>query len=423
LKIALIGAGVAGVATAYELAALQHQVTVFERRSSVATEGSYALAGLLADCSPLPDEVAGTLPVSQGTGAAWDSCAPSTPRTPWMSGLLLLPWLLRQWRSRRGPLRARQLQALTLLTKASRERVNALALQHQLAYEQEAGVLLLWPHAPKHLHRGQAVDGAAPWLDSDGARVLQPDLAPGWPLKVALGLPGGQVGNARLFTQGLKAHAQRMGVEFVFDTEVCALAHHGQTLQPICKPGPTTAQADAGVYDAVVVCAGIGSQALLRSAGLRLPLTRTTAYALTAPLQHLDGLGMPGPRGAVVDVQSGLVISRLGQRVRVTGLRTLGRGPRQAPAAISRRLHAAMEAAFPGCAVVREARVWQGEQLCTPDGGPLLGPAGLPGLWLNLGHGAHDWALASGAARMLALQMSRVEVPEVLQAFAPGRWR
>ena len=422
MKIALIGAGVAGVATAYELAALQHQVTVFERRSSVATEGSYALAGLLADCSPLPDEAAGTWPASQGAGPVWRGCAPSTPRTPWIAGMLHLPWLLRQWRSRHGPLRARQLQALTLLTKASRERVNALALQHQLAHEQQSGLLLLWPHAPRHLHRGETAGGVAPWLDNDGARALQPDLSPGWPLKAALGLPNGQVGNARLFTQGLKAQAQRMGVEFLFDTEVLALVRRGQTVQPICKPGPAV-QVDAAAYDAVVVCAGIGSQALLRSAGLRLPLKRATAYALTAPLQHLDGLGLPGPRGAVVDMQSGLVISRLGQRVRVTGLRTLGRAPRQAPAAIGRRLHAAMEAAFPGCAVVREARAWQGEQLCTPDGGPLLGPTGLPGLWLNLGHGAHDWALTSGAARMLALQMSRVEVPEVLQAFAPGRWR
>jgi D-amino-acid dehydrogenase len=41
-----------------------------------------------------------------------------------------------------------------------------------------------------------------------------------------------------------------------------------------------------------------------------------------------------------------------------------------------------------------------------PDGGPVLGASGQPGIWLNLGHGASGWALASGSARILADQIS-----------------
>ena len=37
-----------------------------------------------------------------------------------------------------------------------------------------------------------------------------------------------------------------------------------------------------------------------------------------------------------------------------------------------------------------------------PDGPPLLGPSGIPGIWLNLGHGSSGWALSSGSARALA---------------------
>jgi D-amino-acid dehydrogenase len=37
-----------------------------------------------------------------------------------------------------------------------------------------------------------------------------------------------------------------------------------------------------------------------------------------------------------------------------------------------------------------------------PDGPPLLGASGVPGVWLNLGHGSSGWALSCGSARAVA---------------------
>jgi D-amino-acid dehydrogenase len=37
-----------------------------------------------------------------------------------------------------------------------------------------------------------------------------------------------------------------------------------------------------------------------------------------------------------------------------------------------------------------------------PDGPPVLGASGAPGVWLNLGHGSSGWALSCGSARVLA---------------------
>ena len=48
MKIAIIGAGIIGITTAYELALDGHQVTVVERRGAAAEEASFANAGVVA---------------------------------------------------------------------------------------------------------------------------------------------------------------------------------------------------------------------------------------------------------------------------------------------------------------------------------------------------------------------------------------
>jgi len=61
---------------------------------------------------------------------------------------------------------------------------------------------------------------------------------------------------------------------------------------------------------------------------------------------------------------------------------------------------------FPGCAVQAKAQSWKGARPMLPDGPPVIGASGLPGVWLNLGHGSSGWALACGSARVLADAMS-----------------
>ncbi len=48
MKIAIVGAGIIGVTTAWELVSDGHEVTVFERRGAAAEEASFANAGVVA---------------------------------------------------------------------------------------------------------------------------------------------------------------------------------------------------------------------------------------------------------------------------------------------------------------------------------------------------------------------------------------
>ncbi|MBY0235116.1 MAG: FAD-dependent oxidoreductase, partial [Burkholderiaceae bacterium] len=71
MRIAIIGAGIAGVTTAFELSARGHQVTVFDRCGSVAAEGSFANAGIVAPALALPWATPGWPSLGAGRSFGW----------------------------------------------------------------------------------------------------------------------------------------------------------------------------------------------------------------------------------------------------------------------------------------------------------------------------------------------------------------
>ena len=54
----------------------------------------------------------------------------------------------------------------------------------------------------------------------------------------------------------------------------------------------------------------------------------------------------------------------------------------------------------PNCTAA--ARLWAAQRPMTPSGVPLIGASGVPGLYLNAGHGGLGWTLAGGAGKRLA---------------------
>ena len=76
-------------------------------------------------------------------------------------------------------------------------------------------------------------------------------------------------------------------------------------------------------FDAVVVCGGVDSAALLRPLGLRIPLAAVYGYSISAPIRE----PLNAPRSAVMDERYKVAISRLGKRVRVAGSAEIGGSP------------------------------------------------------------------------------------------------
>jgi D-amino-acid dehydrogenase len=169
------------------------------------------------------------------------------------------------------------------------------------------------------------------------------------------------------------------------------------------RSAPTSLSLAAGSeahrFDAVVVCAGVDSAALLEPLGLHIPLAPVYGHSVSAQIRE----PLNAPRSAVMDERYKVAISRLGLRVRVAGSAELGGSGATLNPASLRTLYKVLQDWFPGAVTLRAGvQQWKGARPMLPDGPPILGASGVPGVWLNLGHGSSGWALSCGSARVLA---------------------
>jgi D-amino-acid dehydrogenase len=396
MRIAVIGAGIVGVTTAYELATDGHAVTVFERGAAVADGTSFANAGVIAP---------GYITPWAAPGMAWKVLRQMTGRhkAVRISPAVLAteaPWLWRWWRACRPAVHAANRGHMHRLARYSREHLDGLTQRLRLDYERSLGYTVLL-RGERELAAARAgltllADLGVPFelMDAARARAVEPGLNPALALRAAIHLPQDAVGNCRQFAHLLKTEAHKLGVVFRFQQEVRTL-QAGRPVRLLLADGEQA-------FDAAVVCAGVASAALLAPLGLRIPLLPVWGYSLTAPLRELEHAPELGPRSAVMDERYKVAISRLGRRVRVSGSAELGgHADRFHPGAMA-TLYRVLDDWFPGAAQMAKVQRWKGARPMLPDGPPLIGRSGHDGVWLNLGHGSSGWALSAGSARALA---------------------
>ena len=400
MKIAIVGAGIVGVTTAYELAHDGHDVTVFDQRNAAAEEASFAPAGLMAPCALSP----WALP---GFGHALRLLGPQATLR-WSGGLTASNWAwFRRWRatSRNGSAPA---AALERMARYSQARTAAIAQRHELDFEAHSGRLVLLRTEPERVQLQPALallrdcGVTLHEIDAASARKIEPGLSPDAQLAAAIHLPNASTGNCRLYAQLLRQGTQGTAVHFAFSTRVERIHTSPVSLALQGEKNPRQ-------FDAVVLCAGAASAALLAPLGLRLPMAALYGYSVSAPLRE----STHAPRGSVVDLAQNMSITRLGQRVRIAGGAELAGAGAAHHAPTLQRLYRTLNDWFPGGAQLSTGlQIWRGARAVLPDGAPVLGASGLAGIWLNTGHGAGGWALAGGCARAIADLIAQRE-PEV----------
>lgn len=395
MNIAIIGAGIVGVTTAYELATDGHQVTVFERHGAVAEECSFASAGLISPAQLL-------LWAAPGMPRKWlcqwgDAHAAMRlgPRLGWHE----LSWIGQWMRASRGSRSTESRLHLQQLITYSTSRLHHLRQRHALEFDASTGHLLLLRNAQEHkglqarLNNLREAGLAFRELNADEARKLEPALNPDSAIEAAIHLPQDEVGNARQFALMIKNEAMRLGVKFEFNSTVSHLS-----------PGPrpalsTRTETTPRTFDAIMLCTGADTSPLIKPLGLKIPLVGIHGYSVSANVRE----PLNAPRSVVSDERHRVSIARLGQRVRVAGGAELGYRQDDKRTSGLRTLYKVLQDWFPGAAsMTAGVQEWKGSRPMMPDGLPVLGASGIPGIWLNLGHGDNGWALSCGSARLLA---------------------
>jgi D-amino-acid dehydrogenase len=403
MDIVVVGAGLAGVTAAWELAKAGHAVTVVERHAQPASETSFANAGLVAP----------------GHAFAWAS--PKAPR-------ILLRSLFRRDQALRLRLRldpemwawcwkflrncTSEKARLTTARKArlclySQRVLHEILAESGVACHFQRGGLL-------YLHRSQAaLDLAAAnmrilvengcelrVLDRDRAAAIDPALAPVKDkIAGAIFAPNDEAGDAAAYTRGLAEACRARGVTFKFDTAVAGFAVEGGRIARLA-----TSAGDLRA-DAYVIAAGNEAARLARPLGLKLPVYPIKGYSLTVPIEA----GHAPPTHGGVDEHYLFAYCRLGDRLRLTATAEFtGYDTTHRPEDFRVMLAAARDL-FPEGAAYDKPSYWACLRPMTPEGTPIIGRTPYPNLFLDVGLGHMGWTMCSGTARLLRQIIGRTK--------------
>jgi D-amino-acid dehydrogenase len=205
--------------------------------------------------------------------------------------------------------------------------------------------------------------------------------------------PGDESGDAHKFTQELARLCAARGVRFRYGSSVVRVETSGGRVSRVV---PDTGEAIEA--DAYVMALGSYSPLLLRPIGISIPVYPLKGYSITIPLAEGD----VAPRISLSDVGHKLVMSRLGDRMRVAGTAELTGYDTAINEIRCRAIVKRTFELFPRAGRPEDAQFWAGLRPATPGGVPCVGRTRYPNLLLNTGHGTLGWTMACGSGAAIA---------------------
>jgi D-amino-acid dehydrogenase len=393
MRVLIMGGGVVGVTTAYQLLRDGHEVVLLERQDTVARETSWGNAGMIAP----------------GHSFVW-----SSPRAPWIllkslyrkdqalrfrfsTDPRLYTWSLKflaectDAKARRNTLRKHR------IAMYSQRVLHEVIAAEPLDYDRNARGILYFYRDQAALDAGVAHmqiladDGQEiRVLDRHQARELEPALQ--GDIVGGIFCPTDETGDPHKFTRALADRCVAMGAELHTNTSISEIDADGDAVTAVRANG------QAFKADAYVVALGSHSPILARKIGVDLPVYPVKGYSLTIPV----GNHQAPPTIGAVDETNLVAISRFGDRVRVTATAEFaGYDTSHTPADFAFMTSVVREL-YPDGGDYHRAEMWAGLRPMTPDNLPVLGRKRHRNLWFNTGHGHIGWTMSHGTARITA---------------------
>ncbi|QOV90987.1 NAD(P)/FAD-dependent oxidoreductase [Humisphaera borealis] len=425
-RVAIVGAGVIGLCAALYCRRRGFDVTVVDRRAAIRTGCSFGNAGMIVPSHFIPLAAPGM--VKLGLKWMWNPRSPFyiKPRLSWD----LLAWGVQFWKSANRSHVERSAPVLRDLHLLSR------SLYEQLAAEPGAdfgftprGLLMLCKTSHGLEEESHAAIKAnelgipAEVLDAAGVGRLEPHTQ----TDVAGGVFYPR--DCHLSPSALMAHLEKTlaadGVELCWESQVERFNVINGRLVSLqltkSEGGDSTSRAD-GVsieFDELVVAGGIGSTAIGRDLGLRLPMQAGKGYSLTLDRPRQS------PTACAILTEARVAVTPMGGRLRFGGTMEMAGIDERINAsrvagivsAIPRYYPAFQEADFAGLPA------WHGLRPCPPDGMPYLGRSRRhANVIVATGHAMMGISLAPATGQLVAALASGDTSPIDLATMRPDRF-
>jgi len=399
--VAVIGAGITGITTAYNLAKRGCRVTIFDRHPYAAMETSYANGAQLSACNA---------EVWNSWGTVWKGIKwMTTPGAP----LLVNPtptWHKISWMIEfmaNIPKYEENTITTVRLALEAREHLRKIAADENIDFDREdRGILHFYEHK-KDVEAARRVNALLAKGGLDRREVSPAEIKS---IEPALrGTYAGGfftasdfTGDIHKFTVGLARACERLGVEMRLSDEVVSVTASDKGVTIIShstepqleKISPPTA---VNRFDRVVVCSGVMSRQLAHALGDRVNIYPVKGYSITVQLNEQADRDA-APWVSLLDEVSKIVSSRLGpNRLRVAGTAEFNGYNRDIRAERIDPLINWCRAHFPGMST-RESVPWTGLRPMMPDMLPRVGRGRNPRVFYNTGHGHLGWTLSAATA-------------------------
>jgi D-amino-acid dehydrogenase len=417
-RVAVIGAGVVGLAAAIELLRDGHAVTIIEPGIPGGEQAaSYGNGTLLNPSSVIPMSAPGLW--KKVPRYLMDPLGPLTIRWSYLPALL--PWLRRF-------LQAGSTAAKVSATARALAPLLADAPAHHRKLAEEAGVGdlisgrgVLFPFPDRTAFEADSLswgirrDNGIKWLELDENELRQREPALDRHYKFALLIEeNGQCRDPGAYVAALGRHAVARG------GEIRRTAATGFHIEAGRLRAVTTREREIPC-DKAVIAAGAWSRALARAAGDRVFLETERGYHVVIsdpgvepryPIMPSDG------KMACVMTPAGL---RLAGQVELAGRDAAPNWQRaRVLLEFARKVFPALPADLPPDRV----KMWMGHRPSTPDGLPVLGPAtGCGDIVHAFGHGHVGLTAAATSGKIVADLISGRQPPFDLAPYAARRFR
>ncbi len=416
--IIIIGGGLQGLATANALLDRGEEVLLLEKSSGVATQTSFANAGMLTPSQAAPwNSMADIVNILSGIGKKDSPMLLKLTQVP-----SLFFWMLRfLFNSSKSKYRSNT-ENICKLAQHSLELTKQTREKYGLNYDHSTvGTMKIFRDessfnkASKNAERLNDQGLTFKVLTNQEVVEQEPLLS-----DVSSMIPGGiffpddETGDAYKFCKELEKVIREKGGRIHVNTEVKRIHFNKRKVNSV-----VTDRVEIKA-SRVVLTSGSWTSNLLKNTRLNLPVKPVKGYSLTLDTSMLKDT----PKMPIIDEGIHTAFTPLGYSLRVAGTAEFAGFNEDIHQKRIDYLYKTLESIYPSISSnldLDKGSLWYGFRPMSPDGMPYIGPTKISGLFVNTGHGHSGWTLAMGSGDVLADLMIKKQPNIEVKPFLASR--